>query len=570
MLLNTLAYGISAVPPVASLTEFNVTVASGAVASDLTGFPLMVDLSDMPPGFWSDVRTDGGNIRAYADDGTTLLPHDVTYISADEKQGRMFIRADLLAASDNLFVIKILSSGTTGLAPGDSAGQYAVWSDFEVVVVFPDLKNRFNDAAPSGGGTNIGTFDWKENAQQSYTAHQGVAFDGTFHYAADTNYLRKYSTGLTVVASNADPCGDMNTATGETTLNHVGSPTIIDGQLWAPIEVYPASPYERQYVGKWSLADLSFIGYIQLSGATRESSALIEDAALNRIYVTDFTNGATIPYFNKATGTYVGALSLSETLSGIQGIADMGGGQWIVSCNSYPRGPVYVQSDGTVGGYVFEEWYSGTIEGVSYHAPSGAITFDNGNIRDYVKLARNFDYARLHSGQQYWTTPRSDTWTMVASAWFTPSLSTNEGVVALNNNGDSSTATRTGAGYRNAGALVAAWNTNDSWVNSSPVVAVTTYQYNPAHRIGLSHEGTTQRRLFADGAITTDAGVAAKPGAGTNMDFAIGANNAAGTDPFYGYVQFAWLRKEAMSNAWMAADSANNRSPATFYSIAEA
>lgn len=550
--------------------SFTVTIASGTVGSNLTDFPLMVDLMDMPSSFWSNVRTDGGNIRAYQSDGSTMLPHDVTYIDTTEEQGRMFIRTDLLTGSDNVIIVRLLDTSETKLAPGDANGQYDCWQDFDVVVAFPDTKNRVDDTTGTVGA-NGGTFKWKEIAQQAYVAHQGVVFDGTYHYAVDTNYLRKYSTGTTVVASNTNPCGDMNTATGETTLNHCGNPCIIDGELWMPVEVYPAGTYNKQYVGRFSLSTLAFLGYIQLTGATRESSSLIEDASASpaRIYVTDYTDGSTIPYFNKSTGAYIGAVTLSETLSGIQGIADMGGGRWAVSCDSYPDGPIEVLSDGTVGGYIFKEWYVGQIEGIGYYAPTGVLTFDNGNIRDYQVLDRLHDWRRLHDSPIYFTIPRADTWTIAAGAWFTPTLNMNQGVVAVNNNGDATTATRTGAGYRSTGRI-SCWNTNDGWLDSSPVVSVVTYEDDPAHRFGLCHEGTTQRRLFADGAVTTDAGVAAKPGAGTNMDVAFGANNAAGIERLYGYMQFAWFRKEAMSNAWMAADAANNRSPATFYTISEA
>lgn len=568
MLLNAV-YNIGTIPspPGGGVTDFEVTVPSGKVSSNLTAFPLMVDFVDMPSSFWTGVRSDGGNIRAYQSDGSTMLPHDVTFIDTTQEEGRMFIRTDLLTGSDNVIIVRLLDTSETELAPGDTNGQYDVWQDFDGVVVFPDTQNRVDGGALTAVGANGGAFDWKEVARQDYVAHQGVAYDGTYHYAVDTNYLRKYSTGTTVVASNSNPCGDVNTATGETTLNHCGSPTIIDGQLWIPVEVYTAGTYNKQYIAKFSLTDLSFISYIQLTGETRESSALIEDASASpaRIYVTDYTNGATIPYFNKSTGAYIGALTLSETLSGIQGIADLGGGTWIVSCDDYTSGPIYVESDGTVGDYVFQEWYVGAIEGVSYHAASGTITYDRdtGGVRDYQIVPRTLDWQRKHGTVSYLTMTTSPIWT-VAMSWRPTKNLSQSGLIGVNVTGDSSTTARTACTYRSTGKI-SIWNSVDGWFES----AVTATVYNK-YRVGAQYNGTTHRKVYADGAATLDSGCAQRPASGANMDWFFGASNSYNTETGYGEFQFAWIRKEVMTDAWMAADAANMNSPATFYSIAEA
>lgn len=560
MLLNP-PTRIDATPPVAASSAYLVTVPSGKVSADLTAFPLMVDLSDMPSGFWDDVRTDGGNLRAYGPDGVTLIPHDLTYIDTDIKQGRIFVRKTLLAAADNEIVLGLLGPSETKLPAADANGQYAVWADFDAVVVYPDTKNRKDDAAFTVVGANGGVFDWKEIAQESYTAHQGVAFDGTYHYAVDTNYLRKYSTGLTVVASNADPCGAMNTATGETTLNHCGAPTIVGGELWMPVEVYPAGTYNKQYIGRFSVTDLSLLGYITLSGATRESSALIVDDSLNRVYVTDYNNGASIPYFDKTTGVYQGALTLSSALSGIQGIADLGGGLWVVSCDSFPLGPIYLQSDGTVGAYVFKEWYAGQIEGISYYAPTKVLTFDNGNIRDYQVVPRVADFRRSHGTVSYLTVPTKTVWTTSISMRTTKYFG-QWGILGVNTTGDSGTGVRTAISRRSTGKW-AIWNSTDGWLETA-----VTPDYYQTHRIGIQHNGTTARKAYANGAATLDSVCALRPPSGATMEWFIGASNSYNTETAYGDFQYAWLRGEALSDAWMAADAANMNSPATFYSVA--
>lgn len=560
MLLNP-RYNIDASGEMPLVFSFNVTIAEGTVASDLTDFPVMIDLRDMPSSFWTGVRSDGGNIRAYTADGLTMIPIDVTYIDTALGFGRMYVKHTITAASDTVFKIVLLDPSNTMLATTDPNGQQAVWSDFEAVVVYPDTKNRVNDAAADLVGTKGGVYDWKEVAQENYTAHQGVCYDGTYHYAVDTNYLRKYSTGLTVVASNADPCGDMNTATGETTLNHCGDPTIVDGELWTPVEVYPAGTYDKQYIGRFSLTDLSLIGYIQLTGETRESSSLIVDDALNRVYVTDFSNGASIPYFDKTTGVYQGAVTLSTPLSGIQGIADLGGGQWVVTCDSFSRGPIYVQSDGTVGDYVFQEWYLGQIEGISYHAASGTLTFDKGNIRDYQIVPGVTDFRRSHGSVSYFTVPTQSVWTTSVSMRTTKYFG-QWGILGVNTEGQSANTFRTAVARRGTGKW-AIWNSTDGWLETA-----VTPDYYEVHRIGIQHDGTTRRKAYANGVATVDEGCALRPPSGANMNWNLGASNSYNTETSYGDFQYAWLRAEAMSDDWMAADAANMNNPSTFYSIA--
>jgi len=128
--------------PINDGVVYAVTIPARTVASNLIGFPLMVDLADMPASFWANVQDDGGNIRAYAADGVTPLPHDITYISAPLTKGRMFVKANLATASATTVQIVCLSGASSVLPVDDANGRNAMWSDFEGVWVFPDTANR--------------------------------------------------------------------------------------------------------------------------------------------------------------------------------------------------------------------------------------------------------------------------------------------------------------------------------------------------------------------------------------------------------------------------------------------
>jgi len=104
-----------------------ITVPSGQVSADVTGFPVYVDLSDMGAGFWSGVDAAGAEMRVTNSTGSTALPIDVVTINTGGNTGRMFFKADLLTASNNVFRI-YYDTGLGAPAATDPEGRNAVWS----------------------------------------------------------------------------------------------------------------------------------------------------------------------------------------------------------------------------------------------------------------------------------------------------------------------------------------------------------------------------------------------------------------------------------------------------------
>lgn len=559
MLLNTV-YNIGTIPaPPGGSGLYEVTVASGAVSSDLSDFPLMIDLGDMPSSFWANVQDDGGDIRAYASDGVSLIPHDVTYIDTTTQRGRMFVKTNLLSASDNVVHVGLITSPATKLAATDTNGRNNVWSGFLMVQVWPEELNRVDGSSPSTDSGRTSAYVWKETAQEAYVAHQGVAYDGTHHYAVDTNYLRKYSTGLTVVASNSNPCGDMNTATGETTLNHCAAPTIIDGELWIPVEVYPAGTYNKQYIGRFSLSTLALIGYIHLTGATRESSGLIEDSVNGYIYVTDYTSGATIPYFNKATGAFVGNLTLSSTIANQQGICELDGKYYI---SSEGTGIVEVEKDGTVNGTILTSNYVGVEEGISTYG--GEFIWTKGNTRHYTRDTEFDDWGRIHGGYLGYSVSKTAIWTMCASWQSTPSIP-QQGIIGVYAN--AAPGTDRHSGMFDSPDSIGLWNTTNSWRYPSPLQDADVTPY-VKWRSVFAQNGSSARKVLVNGGNKGETlSSSPRPLDAGAMTFEIAG--AANGENGFGHYQYAWARGEYCSDAWIAADYANFNSPGTFYSVVE-
>lgn len=101
-------------------------VGIGKVSADLKDFPLMIDLADMPPTFWSQVNSKGSNIRTYAPSGASFLPHYVDGADKTQSTGRLFVKKTLLTASNNAVIIKVLGMATPALDVNDPNGQNAV------------------------------------------------------------------------------------------------------------------------------------------------------------------------------------------------------------------------------------------------------------------------------------------------------------------------------------------------------------------------------------------------------------------------------------------------------------
>lgn len=112
-----------------------VTVQSSQVASNLTSFPVYVDLSDLPAAFFSRVRSDGGDIRVTKADGTTQLPREVVAINTGASTGELHFLADSLSSSsDTVFRIYYGNASATEPSVTDTYGRNAVWVDYAVVV----------------------------------------------------------------------------------------------------------------------------------------------------------------------------------------------------------------------------------------------------------------------------------------------------------------------------------------------------------------------------------------------------------------------------------------------------
>lgn len=548
--------------------QATVTVPSGKVSADLTAFPLMIDLSLMPIGFWGLVTSTGGNIRAYASDGVTQLPFDVTYINKTRGLGRMFVKTNLLTASNNVVIIKVFLTGASALPVTDTYGRNAVWADYEVVIVYPETVNRTGDVY-TRTANEVQFSEWKRVDYYDMTGnpHQGVAVDTSGNLVTiDTNYLRRstQSAPNTVLASNADPVGAVKTATGNTSLSHMSDGCIIAGELWVPCNEYPVVSGNDEYLCVFNLSTLALDRTYNVSSVGRHIAGICYVAATSTIYAVDYLSGASMVRFD-TSGSYLGTTALSVTLSGLQGIEYVEG-DLILSQESVDLARVSLA--GSVYGSAGDEFSNpqgGISEGISYNPTTKKLFHmdGDGDMTVLEKVAGIADWGRLHLNHHAETYPRSTVWSMGVSVyWLDLTGDTQQGFVSMANGNTSGN--RSTLAFRTSSNRVSLWNSTDGWLESDVDA-----NYKDTLRLTAKHDGTTQRKLFVNGILkATDNTISARPtGPGTDMDFVINASDTSNNEDGEGYYQFAWARNDYVSDAWMAADAEVMNSPGTFYTI---
>lgn len=167
----------------------NVTIAAAQVAADLTDFPVYVDLSDLPAGFWSTVASGGGDIRCYKSDGTTQLPREVVTCDTGTETGELWVLFDGVLSSSSDTVIQIHADGSSSEpAAGSTYGSEAVWAAYDLVMHLQGsspLKDSassatytFTDGGNGATGDTGQIGDGVQFGRDSYIATRGIGGTG--------------------------------------------------------------------------------------------------------------------------------------------------------------------------------------------------------------------------------------------------------------------------------------------------------------------------------------------------------------------------------------------------------
>jgi len=155
-----------------------VTIDHTKVDSDLTDFPVYVDLSDLPAGFFTNVLSSGADIRVTRSDGTTECPFELVFITTGSSIGELHFKANFISStSDTSFYIYYGNGSASAYSSTDTYGRNNVWTNGFVYV----NHMQSNTAADSTGNGGAATASGSPSAVAGKLAGNSIEFGGTNH-----------------------------------------------------------------------------------------------------------------------------------------------------------------------------------------------------------------------------------------------------------------------------------------------------------------------------------------------------------------------------------------------------
>jgi hypothetical protein len=541
----------------ANVYQVTVTVPSGTVSANLTDFPVMVRLSEMPAGFWTHVKEDGGDIRVA--EGFDLIPFDLARWDYDSQDGVLFFRADLLTASDNEFTIRYGNPANELFEYDDAFGRDNVWQDYEAVYLLGETSHNRT------GGARVrivGGVDTFENTATSpdINAHEGVATDGTHYYVIDETAIRKYDLSWTLVATNSS----VASGTGNPGLNVLNAGVYHDGKLWIPASVGTSA----WYLATFNTSDLNFDAAILLTGIYQGLSGLTYYDGL--FYGCKFS-ASNLIYKLNTSGVGQGTITMSSSLTSAQDIAYWRGAFWI-AVDGAPDETYRVELDGTVTSAGMYGSHAGTAwEGLTGDGDVLRQLDDMGGT-EVVRTYKPYDVdLGAGGGVNFWSDARvigdlastgvlTSVWT--AGVTFAPSDNVQRTPLALAMPGNFNTGNVQVT--VDDGNSIGIWDTSNGFLYLSPTVDPAT---GVSHRVNLIYNGTTARHLFYNGGDKeTDSTITARGSAIAHL--VLGSAFEGGQwESWRGTVGFAYCRIGVLSDAWIAAEYDNLDAPGTFSTL---
>lgn len=538
-----------------------LTIPSDNIRASLTGFPVMVRLSDLPSGFWNNVKADGGDIRA-TDAVGVIIPHDLSRFDYASNDGVLWVRLDLDIATDVSFNITCGDSALSQLAVADSNGRNAVWADFESVFLLGESA-----VDRTGGGVLEITLDpefFEETATSpDINCHEGIDQDGAYYYGFDSNAIRKYDLSWSLVSTNSDPAGD----TGISGVTDCGGGCVANGLIYL---VVGDAGGTQNHIAVFNTSDLSYVESFNITTNGLTAADLCYRADTGLLYTIRYNNGDTIRSFNPSDGSYQSAITLSQTLPTPQGITFWRGAFWVNSDDAGADEVYRVETDGSVtnSGLFGPAAKPTTMEGMAVSVDGeGILLLDDTGTPELVRTFKPYDFAggggaRFATQDEYC---EADWLGSVTSFTMGVSIAPDDTTTdhALTYRASSSPVTNRLVTLGHGASGVFCWDSAGNGFLYSGVSAPTD---GSATRCHVTYDSNYERKVYVSGVMaTSDAGIAVLP---TDLDIlTIGRDDENSANYWRGKIGFAYLRSGVLPPEWLAAEQANLSSPSTFYVV---
>ncbi len=147
-------------PDVTHAYRLPLTIQATEVTSDVTDFPVYVDMSTLGTHFFANVGSGGGDIRVTAGDGSMEIPREIVSINTGAGTGEMYFKAPNISASvDTTFYIYYGAAGENDYQASSTYGTHNVWSEYEVVYHFEEDPSvslpQYVDSTGNSSGTSV-------------------------------------------------------------------------------------------------------------------------------------------------------------------------------------------------------------------------------------------------------------------------------------------------------------------------------------------------------------------------------------------------------------------------------
>lgn len=570
---------------------YTVSIGAGEVSSDLTDFPVVVDLSLMPADFWTNVNSDGGNIRAYASVGGAQYPLDVTSFAHNAQDGTLWVKVpSITAAGGASFVLVLGAQSQQRAARSDTYGTTAVWSDYQSV--FMGGENTDDHASNSrvfyvdGDGAsfmNVGNpeITFAADPHQGFTWHEA---SGEI-YTSDDNALRRYDASGTLLTSNTNPNAEIMAATGMTGLIHLCDICIVNDWLIVPTNDYPANT--KCAIAVYDRTTLTLVAATNVSATEPKISGICWNPEISRLVTCNWGSFLNLYKFtlNTTTGAIApdGSIALNRTSAGgemdnaAQGIEWWRGHYWISDDSEDEVQRVKPNGDWYWGDAPIQfadnnsTSVSGSYEGIAVYKDGLAVLIDPTSANSYLIYSRPANFDMGGAGARYGTNNGCFLTTgLTGGTTFTMSISVSRSankqaaLATFRDASSGSTNDRVTLVHRfvTPDYQVALWDDINTWLMPGTPVNTT---LNTWHRVACIYNGTT-RELFHNGtSVASQSGITARD---VDFDaFNVAHDDTSNLESFDGDVSFAYIRLGALSAAWLAAEHSMLSNPSGFYTI---
>ncbi|MBX4181604.1 DUF2341 domain-containing protein [Candidatus Parcubacteria bacterium] len=543
-----------------------ITIDHTKVSGDLTDFPVLVsttdtDLKDTDNGGYV-AQADGGDFVFTSSDGTTALSYELQDYDNTTGELNAWVKVPSLSSTSDTNVY--LYYGNATVTNGESPSN--VWDTNFQMVQHVDSAGSMQD---STSNNSDGTLTGLANIALMLTAtspdtnsHQGIARDSTSYYTIDTDTIKKYDSSWTLGTTKSTATTDVGDST-----NHLGDGEIYNSQLYIPAETYSSCvAFSHQYISVWNTSNLSFVTKYSISAQAHEASGLTIDPTAGTngtIYAVSYCDGTKIWKYDLSNGTYLGSISLSQTINQIQGIT-LHDGFFYISDDENDLVWKVSTSGSVVGSILSYSVAGGSFEGVDYTGGDLSVILDqgSGNKKVYTWTdAYKFGDVLEFRKAQYMAANVTLADNGSISFWFYPKSPFFNFNTMFDNSADG-----------NAWEM---WIYNDGRINgrisNTETATENKVEYDLDNLSGVANwyyivfswQRTGNKTLYVNG-VSRNSNAVTWQTPGTT--FYMGGGNVANTKAD-GYADEIRISNTQRSAAWIATEFANESATSTFYTM---